>query len=84
MSVFISYLHNHEADLLEHEDCIAYVLALVFSVALICIVVWIAISQPRFLQFSFAPRALVSIYLFIRPTRAPPVFSFEKIVSIHV
>lgn len=37
LSVLSPYLHNHAPDLQEHEDCIAFLLAIVFSLALIIV-----------------------------------------------
>jgi len=76
LSVFVPFLHNHEPDLHEHEDCPAYVLAIVFSVAIVAIFFFSTISIPCQSVYTYIFPILFSAYLFIRPTRAPPNFSF--------
>ena len=76
LSVFVPFLHNHEADLVEHEDCPAYVLALVFSVAIITVFLFSLISNASPSLYTYAFQPLRSVCLFIRLTRAPPYLSF--------
>ena len=75
LSVASPYLHNHEADLVEHEDCVAYMLSAIFSLGIIAVFLFISLFNTEITHVHKREPFHYFSFCTTRPTRAPP-FSF--------
>lgn len=73
LSVASPYLHNHEADLVEHEDCVAYLLGTIFSLGIIAVFLFISLYKIESELFHKSEPFRYFLLCSTRPTRAPPL-----------
>ncbi len=75
LSIATPYLHNHEADFNEHDDCVAYLLATIFSLGIISVFFFAAIFGYQNAIVFLVSQKLISSVFSPQTSRAPP-FSF--------
>ncbi len=77
LSIATPYLHNHEADLREHEDCLAYMLGVIWSLGIVSIFLF---YHSCILEFTLDIRRVFFVYDTVFTTvqpRAPPLSSLK-------
>jgi hypothetical protein len=73
LSVASPYLHQHEADFHEHENCVAYLLSTIFSIGIIAAFLFLTFTVSFAVYFRLCDKLLSHGDTFQQTPRAPPL-----------